>query len=116
VPVLPYRELSAKNKLIKALLPAINHPLFKAAHRIPRRMLRRLTWALAGGPKTSLRFKSLRPNYQRPLCADSDAASSIDSHEAALYFKSRGYEILNPGASALKQLRSGSVPIVVRKR
>jgi uncharacterized protein YbaR (Trm112 family) len=100
IPVLKYSELNLRQKLSKATLPLHRHVAVRAALTLPRRAVRRLAWAAGGGAPTRLHFGRLKPNYERPLCADSDACSSIDSHEAALFFHSRGYKILSPGSAA----------------
>src|SRR3546814_11978920 len=46
------------------------------------------------GP-TRLRYRRLTPNYEKYWMSDSDAVNAIDSHEAMLWFLSRGDECLN---------------------
>jgi len=58
-----------------------------------------------------LRYRRLIPNYEKYWVPDSDAVNSIDSHEAMLWFRSRGDECLNcAGASVFME----SVPLIIR--
>ena len=47
--------------------------------------------------------------------SDSDACSRIDSHEACLFFKSRGYDVLRPGNGTIKQLMVGGGAMIIGK-
>ena len=62
----------------------VMHPLVRAIRQI----------APLFGP-TRRRYKSLTPNFEKYWMQDSDAINSIDSHEALLWFTSRGDECLN---------------------
>jgi hypothetical protein len=114
VPVRPYRDLSVPQKWVKLTLALRQRGLVKAVGALPGRILRRAGWGMTGGA-TRLRFTRLRPDYQTFWISDSDAASRIDSHEGCLYFQSRGYDVLTPGAGALRQLLCRHEPLVVRK-
>lgn len=111
----PYRELSVRQKLVKLSLPIISRPAFKAAVKLPRRMARRLLWSATDRSAIPLRFNRLTPDYKTRWGSDSDATAHLDSHEGCLYFHSRGYTVLNPGAGALHQLAAGHIVLVVRK-
>jgi hypothetical protein len=100
---------------VKLILPVLEHRGFKAAAVLPIRLARRLTWAATARRPTSLRFRRLRPDYQTFWLSDSDAASRLDSHEACLFFQSRRYQLLAPGAHAVRQLLAGHIPLVVKK-
>jgi SAM-dependent methyltransferase len=115
VPVLPYRDLSLRNKWVKATLPVRQNKLFKGIASVPRRMIRRARWALSGKPPISFRYKRLRADYTHFWLSDSDACTRLDSHEACLFFKSRGYDIIRPGNGALRQLTVGNGAVVVQK-
>lgn len=115
IPVRPYRDLTPRQKLIKLTLPVRRHPLVKAAGAVPARLLRRAAWSLAGGGPARLRFSRLRPDYERFWISDSDAASRLDSHEGCLFFQSRGYDVLRPGSSAIRQLFARHGAVIVRK-
>jgi SAM-dependent methyltransferase len=92
--VRPYTDFNWRGKLVKASMPVRNSPYFRSLYMIPIRGLRRLHYRLRGG-STALRFRRLEPNYEVYWEPDSDAAVSIDQHEAYLWFSSRGDECLN---------------------
>ena len=114
LPVRPYKDLSFTKKLAKFALPVLQKTAYKALMRIPGRIIRRGIWSLSKKP-TRFRFKKLKPDYQHFWLSDSDAASSLDSHEGCLFFQSRGYDVLNPGSSAKAQLACRHIGVVVRK-
>jgi SAM-dependent methyltransferase/uncharacterized protein YbaR (Trm112 family) len=115
IPVRPYRELTLGQRWVKLTLPLRQRGVVKAAAALPTRVLRRVSWSLAGRRATDMRFRRLRPDYQTFWVSDSDAASRLDSHEGCLYFQSRGYDVLSPGPSAARQLMCRHEPVVVRK-
>jgi SAM-dependent methyltransferase len=111
----PYRDLTVRQKLVKFTLPLRRHRAVKAFAKLPRRALRRATWRLAGGAPTSLHYAKLRAEYEHFWESDCDACSSLDSHEAVLFFASRRYDLLNPRGGTLRQLMTRHEPVVVRK-
>ena len=116
IPVRPYRDLDLRQKLVKATRPIRQTILAKAADALPGRVVRRALWsALAGGAPTEMRFDRLAPDYEHFWMSDSDAAARLDTHEACLFFHSRGYEVLRPGPSAVRQILARHHPVVVRK-
>jgi len=114
IPVRPYRDLSNKQKFVKLLLPILDSVLVRGVSALPRRAARRLFWMAFRKP-VSLRFTSIRANYDTFWMSDSDACSSIDSHEGILFFESRGYEFLLPHKSGISRLFFRAGPIIVRK-
>jgi SAM-dependent methyltransferase/uncharacterized protein YbaR (Trm112 family) len=114
IPVRPYRDLDLRQKLVKATLPIRRSLVVKALESLPGRLVRRARWSLRPGP-TSLRFERLRPDYETFWMSDSDAAARLDAHEGCLFFHSRGYEVLSPGPSTLRQLLARHSALVVRK-
>jgi SAM-dependent methyltransferase len=92
--VRPYSDFGLVGKLIKASIPLRSSTLFIQLTLVPTRVVRRL--AAQFGP-TRLRYRRLTPNYEKFWGPDSDAVNSIDSHEAMLWFLSRGDECLNCG-------------------
>jgi hypothetical protein len=62
-----------------------------------------------------MNFQRLNAEYRVYWTADSDACSRLDSHEACLYFYSRGYELISPGPTARSQLLARHCPVVARK-
>jgi SAM-dependent methyltransferase len=106
--VRPYSDFGLGGKLIKASIPLRSSPPFLVMSLLPNRIIRNFaTWF---GP-TRLRYRRLTPNYEKYWQADSDAVNSIDSHEALLWFRSRGDECLNcEDVSVLM----GSKPLIIR--
>jgi hypothetical protein len=77
---------------------------------VPNRIVRNF---VAGFGPTRLRYGRLKPNYEKYWVRDSDAVNSIDSHEAMLWFLSRGDECLNcEDASVFLPLTS--MPLIIR--
>ncbi len=114
VRVRPYSDLTMSQKWRKLTLPIRRQALAKAIATIPGRLARRAACSFARGP-TSFRFTRLHAEYQLFWESDCDACSRLDSHEACLFFQSRGYEVLSPGGSVLKQLLARHGAVVVRK-
>lgn len=90
----PYSDFGLYGKAIKATLPLRGSNGYRVATTMPIRMVRAQAAKL--GP-TTLRYRRLEPNYQEYWGPDSDAVNSIDSHEAMLWFSSRGDECVNCG-------------------
>ena len=108
--VRPYSDFGVAGKLIKASIPLRSSPLFKVIALVPNRIVRRFVARF--GP-TRLRYRRLNPNYEKYWVRDSDAVNSIDSHEAILWFLSRGDECLNCDDASVF-LPMGSVPFIIR--
>jgi SAM-dependent methyltransferase len=110
--VRPYSDFGVMGKLVKASIPLRSSQLFKVMALVPIRLVRRL--AARSGP-TRLRYRRLNPNYEKYWVRDSDAVNSIDSHEAMLWFLSRGDECLNcEDDSAFLPMASASIPLIIR--
>lgn len=90
--VRPYSDFDLMGKIIKASIPLRSSEAFRVLSVLPVRMVRSVT---ARFGFTRLRYQRLTPNYDQYWVADSDAVNSIDSHEAMLWFTSRGDECLN---------------------
>ena len=114
LPVRAYRELRPAQKVRKALIPVRDSLLWRGIFEIPRRMGRRMSTALRAAP-AQLHYQRLQANSTQFWMADSDACSAIDSHEAILFFESRGYVILKPRGGRLAWLFARAGAIVVRK-
>ena len=106
-----YSRLDPRRKLTKLLLPLIKSKFYKFSTRIPWRLWRRVT---ATRP-SRFRWTELHPDpAELWRGGDVDAVASLDSHEAILYYLTRGYQCLShPGA--LQQLLAGHDVIVLRK-
>ncbi len=90
--VRPYSDFGVAGKIVKASIPLRSSQTFRAIQLIPIRIIRKI--AAQFGP-TRLRYRRLSPNYEKYWVPDSDAVNSIDSHEAMIWFLSRGDECLN---------------------
>ena len=90
--VRPYSDFDFLGKVIKATVPLRGWGPFQAMTLLPIRAVRSVVAAF--GP-TNLRYRRLTPNYDTYWVQDADAMASIDSHEALLWFQSRGDECLN---------------------
>ena len=115
VRVRPYRELNLRQKWTKLTLPVRRHALAKALTTLPGRVVRRAAWGASGRSPTSFKFKKLRAEYEHFWESDCDACSRLDSHEACLFFQSRGYDVMQPGGGTVRQLLARHQPVVVRK-
>jgi SAM-dependent methyltransferase len=91
-PVRPYSDFSLGGKLYKASLPV--QEIAANYARVPLRAMRQAAWKVTGGP-TALRYRRIKPNYDKYWMADSDAVNTLDRHEMAMWFVSRGDECLN---------------------
>jgi SAM-dependent methyltransferase len=85
--VRPYSDFDLFGKIIKASIPLRSSPPFRLMSIIPNRLVRSLVAPF--GP-TRLHYRRLNPNYDKYWVADRDAVNSIDSHEALLWFLTRG--------------------------
>ncbi len=110
IPVRSYGELSARQKLVKALLPVIRSRPYKLLTWIPGRVYRRLTRR----PDNPLKWRRLTPYYGKEWISDADAAAGIDCHESIIYYTSRGYTC-DSHSSALRQLLAGHDVVILRK-
>jgi SAM-dependent methyltransferase len=110
IPVLSYRELNARQKVTKALLPLIKSRPYKLLTWLPWRLLRRITRRR----ENPLRWGRLTPNHGEAWISDADATSSIDCHDGILYFTSRDYSCRSH-PSALRQLLAGHDIVVLEK-
>ena len=106
--VRPYSDFDLAGKLIKVSIPLRSSALFEVMSLVPNRIIRNLVARF--GP-TKLRYHRLTPNYEKYWVQDSDAVNSIDSHEAMLWFRSRGDECLNCEGTSLFM---GSMPLIIR--
>lgn len=112
--VRPFSDFGLAGKLVKASIPIRASKPFRAAYRVPDRIVRNLA-SHFGGP-TTLHYRRLTPNYKQYWVADSDAVNSIDRYEVMLWFRSRGDECLNcAGLAGSAFMRGTSLIIRVHK-
>ena len=108
--VRPYSDFGLGGKVIKASIPLRSSQAFQVVALLPTRIVR--NFVARFGP-TRLRYHRLTPNYEKYWMPDSDAVNSIDSHEAMLWFLSRGDECLNCDDASVF-LPSKSIPLIIR--
>ncbi len=106
--VRPYSDFGTVGKIIKASIPLRTTPPFVTVSIVPNRIVRSI--ASYFGP-TKLRYRRLKPNYEKYWVPDSDAVNSMDRYEAMLWFLSRGDECLNCEDALLS---IASVPLIIR--
>lgn len=114
IPVRPFHDLTWPQKMTKLTIPLRSTLVWKASFRLIWRLFRALTYWLKPGP-TELKYKSLKPNYEVFWMSDSDACASLDSFDGALFYRSRGCEILYPGPSLFRQLMMRHEPVIFKK-
>jgi ubiquinone/menaquinone biosynthesis C-methylase UbiE len=93
-PVRPYTDFGIKGKLVKASIPIRNSRIGRFFYLLPRRVARLPVW-LNNQQNLKLRYRKLKPNYEKFWMSDSDAAVSIDPFEVILWFLSRGDECIS---------------------
>lgn len=108
--VRPYADFNLMGKLIKASIPLRSSWAYWIPTQLPIRAARSVV--ARNGP-TRLRYRRLNPNYETYWTSDSDAVNAIDSHEAMLWFLSRGDECLNCDDASIFLPRF-SKPLIIR--
>jgi SAM-dependent methyltransferase len=107
----PYSALTISQRMRKALIPLRNAILWRALFELPRRLSRELR--ARRGP-LPFEYDDLEPNLTAYVGTDCDAFTSMDPQAAALYFSTRGWEVLSH-RGMWDRLRARSEPVVVRK-
>ena len=90
----PYAELSASDRIWKAMIPIRNSILVRACSVFPRRLMHLGMYGLKKSP-VKLWCRALVPNYTEYRVPDSDACWHMDPFDAILWFRSRGDEVLS---------------------
>lgn len=110
IPILPYQQLNIRQKLTKTLLPILRSKPYKLLTKVPNRLWRRITCT----KNNPLNWGKLTPYHGDLWIADADATASLDSHEAILYYQSRGYQCLSH-TKVFQQLLAGHDIVILRK-
>jgi SAM-dependent methyltransferase len=111
IPILPYHQLNLRQKLVKFLLPLLTSKVYKFVTRIPWRLYRRLTKS----QNNPLSWQRLTPYYgDLGKIPDCDAVASLDSHEAILFYETRGYACLSH-PTQWQKLMAGHDVVVLQK-
>jgi len=108
--VRPYSDFGIPGKLIKAAIP-LRAVLTRVATPAVR-ITRTAEWKITGRPST-FRYQRLHPNFEHYWEPDSDAVNSLDFHEMALWFLSRGDECLSCEPGWKWATQTGN-PLVIR--
>lgn len=103
ITVKPWKDCSLGEKLLKLSIFLRDARIIRASHVLPLRIAREQRM---GSKRAEFRmdFRRLEPNLENPLTSDSDAFVSIDPHAVALFYKSRGFELIRPEDSILSRL------------
>lgn len=107
-----FGECRGFEKLVKLSIPIRDSRFFRALYIIPKRFLRQLYFYFSRKP-SKLKWKKLTPNLEEYRVADADACASLDPHEIQLWFKTRGYKLVNQ-SSFLSRLFCRGL-IIIRK-
>jgi SAM-dependent methyltransferase len=107
----PYSALTLGQRIRKALIPFRNAIWWRSLFELPRRLSRELR--ACRGPMP-FEFHRLTPNLLEYVGTDCDAFTSMDPQAMALYFSTRGWEVLSHPTFRDRML-SRSEPVVVRK-
>jgi len=108
----PYRALRPGQRVRKRLIPLRNALWWRAMFEMPRRLVRE--WRLRRGTPLPFHYRRLQPNLDEYVGTDSDAFVSMDPHAMAVYFASRGWEVISHPDRAAR-LRARHEPVVVRR-
>jgi SAM-dependent methyltransferase len=112
IPVRSYRDLTIRQRWIKATLPVRNSLPLRAATALPLRVAHLLRTHFTKG-RSPLFYRRLPANYETFWMVDSDAAVSLDPFDTIIWFRNRGDEVLTH-ASLRAAFMSRSESLVVR--
>jgi len=108
----PYSALRFSQKARKALIPLRNAIWWRAAFELPRRVVREMR--ARRGP-VAFSYDRLNPNLEHYIGTDSDAFTCMDPQAMAIWFASRGWEVVSHRTRRARLLARHE-PVVVRKR
>ena len=107
----PWRGLSLRDRLLKALIPLRNSVAVRACSVFPRRLVHMMNYVMRRHP-LRLYSRPLTPNYAEYNVIDADARHHLDPFDAILWFRSRGDRILShPGWCRSFFVRTGTLVI-----
>lgn len=92
--VRPYSDFDWKGKLTKASIPLRDSVAWRSLFIFPKRLVR-LAGYILGARNKEIKYKKIKPNYEKYWTTDADACNSIDPFDAILWFKSNGFECLS---------------------
>lgn len=106
-----YSALSATQRIRKALIPFRNAIWWRAIFELPRRLRRE--WRGRSKP-IDFEYRKLTPNLDEYVGTDSDAFTSMDPEAMAIWFASRGWDVVSHRSFSNRMLARHE-PVVVRK-
>lgn len=112
-PVRPYSDFDFWGKLIKFSIPLRDSVIWRSMFIFPKRIFRHLLF-LKGYKPQELKYKKIKPNWEKLWTSDSDACNAIDPHDAILWFENNGFSCLSHPLN-LKALLVRTGPIILRK-
>jgi len=107
-----YSELRPTQRVRKALIPFRNARWWRAVFEVPRRVTRELR---GRARPIDFEYDRLSPNLDEYVGTDSDAFTSMDPQAMAIWFHSRGWEVLSH-RSLKSRMLARHEPVVVRRR
>lgn len=112
--VRPYSDFGLYGRIVKASIPIRDSLLWRGAMTLPKRIIRHLAF-IAGLKPKFLRYKKIKPNYEKFWVSDADACNHIDPHDAVLWFESNGFTCLSHPLH-LKALLIRNSHLILRKK
>lgn len=104
------KELPAKYKLYKLLIPILSLPAVQFAGMLPQRIKSLLE--LKKGKITGLRYVKIKANYEEYLGPDSDACNGLDPCQVSVWFEKRGHkDISHPSYKQKLFIRTENIVI-----
>lgn len=108
-----FRICTVKEKILKILFNFADNEIFRSLSIIPQRIIREIKIFFSKEP-ISFEYVKLKPNYSLYLGVDEDATASIDPQCLFLFYKSRGFKLLN-GENFSKRIFHKGYPVIVRR-
>jgi hypothetical protein len=100
-------------KIDKLTIPIRDNVIWRGLFAFPGRWLREIR--LLTRRPLPFDYKRLSPNLSEYIYTDCDAFTSMDSHAAIIYYKSRGFQILSH-PTLIRRFLARHEPVVVRKK
>jgi SAM-dependent methyltransferase len=111
--VRPWQDFNWRGKLVKLSVLPRNNAAYRLGTTLLERVGRQLRrWVV--GPGMALRFRRLRPNFERYWSSDADACTAVDAHAVWLWLRARGDHSLNTSSPILALLLRHNAPLVFR--
>lgn len=89
--VRPWRDLDARQRILKVLIPVRNAGLFRWPSVLLRRVVHLARYRVSGRAARPLLYRRLPANYREFWQSDSDACNNLDPFDVYCWFLSRGF-------------------------